>query len=249
MTIKIKYAFSFFLPFWLASCGLSPSAQTTLTIYDDKKIEDFKRCIDKFESNFDVKCSSMPEFFKTYIGVRSGQKVTMIEQIWFEYNAQKKHSFRLVEKMVDNGADILKISRSVIDLGSIDDYKSLVKIGGGPNSLVGTGLLNGSIMHSTIELWQTEKVNYLLSQKPDLEQRNDDGETALLVARRSPLEVSRIEKMKILIDHGADISVLDRSSKGMCDFIVHERDLVQEKFLPEIEEFEHFLKSKGLVCN
>lgn len=232
----------------LSACGNTSKVNRDGVRFVSKEAATLKECIDDWKIKFDKKCSTKNYLFKRVIGKRNGFEITMIEQIWFEYIKKGQHSFNVIKKLVNSGSDILKISRSIVDIGSLNDFRALMEIGGGPNSLSGTGLAGGSLMHSTVELWQSDKIKYLLSQKPNLEQKNSDGETALLIARRSPFEISRIDKMTILIEHGAEISAVDNDGKGLCDFILLEKSKVRPEFLSEVNEFEFMLQSKGLTC-
>jgi hypothetical protein len=132
----------------------------------------------------------------------------------------------------------------------LEYYIALIEATGGPNALLNSKHLEGSIMHSTIEFWKDEKVDYMLSQKVDLEQRSTlRKETALLVARRADKTSSEYVNMLKLLRHGADPRAVDNRGRGICDYLRKTKSRWDAKFPDARENLIRELKDKhNMVC-
>jgi hypothetical protein len=139
---------------------------------------------------------------------------------------------------------------SIIISGRFEYYVALLEVVGSPNKVFDTEHFSGSIMYRTIIYWDDEKVDYMLTQGVDLEQRYAmRQETALLAARYADHTSSEYIHMLKLLRHGADPRAVDKYGKGICDYIRKTKSRWDKKFPDARDNLLRELKDKhNMVC-
>lgn len=152
--------------------------------------------------------------------------------------------------LVGRGADPSEVAGTIISNYELEYFKALVEVVGGPNGLADGDWFPGSIMHATIAYWQDDKVEYLIEQGVNLEERSPETkETAILVARYSRFETSEFSKINKLLDYGADPHAKDKWGRDICEFVRNGRSLWDKKFPDQrLQLSDRLRKEYGIDC-
>lgn len=131
---------------------------------------------------------------------------------------------------------------------SLTYLQALIEAGIDPNTDAGAGP-EYSIVESVAIFWDDAKVSYLLERGLDLERRNHNGETFLLLASGIGVPGSPFKQQLFLLDHGANPHVKDKLGHGICRSI----EYGEEQREPGGPEYRLILAKRleeefGIVC-
>jgi hypothetical protein len=205
--------------------------------YFDAPAKAYVHCISK-ETGSDKKCSLPPEKWREY----NKKRPSLLLFMWKNRDQIKLTPDDLQQAILDGG-DPNKIAMDVIANGEFEYFQAFVKGAGGPNALNDGNWYDGSILHGTIALGSPEKLRWILTTQPNLEQVSPlNKETPILVATISGGGVSEFERINMLLDAGANPRALDSDGRGICDYIENGRSLWDADFPNQRADLRRRLK-------